>query len=511
MEKEDEWYFYQGTTGDFRWTIHGDGTNFVSSGALATDQWHHLVGTYDGSTYRIYVNGELKDSRSYGTGMSNSVYPLTLGARRSAGGAPTSFYNGVVDEVRIWNIARTAGEIRGSMNSTLTGFEQNLVAYLQLNEGSGTTAGNFVSENGSLVNSPTWLSSTIPAGGGSSGSVSGFTAGNVTLGDVSMATDDGFDNAVDLTATTINAVPNVLPGLFLTVAGDAYFVVNVFGSPGTFAVSLSLNYGPGILDPLVDLYPAGVKLYRRDSNSEGEWTFVASADSARSSTGMAYFSGITSFSQFTVVEDEALLPVQMSSFTATQSRVGAELAWRTETEVGNHGFEVERRTVSGSTAKLTDPEIFNLNPETAWMTVGFVEGSGTSSSPKAYSFVDKVLAPGRYAYRLKQIDHSGSFSYTASVEVEVGLAPMEFNLGQNYPNPFNPSTTIEFTLPEDARAVLKIYDLQGREVATLVDEDRKAGVYHQVVFDASRLASGLYFYRLQAGSLQTIKKMLLIK
>ncbi len=95
--------------------------------------------------------------------------------------------------------------------------------------------------------------------------------------------------------------------------------------------------------------------------------------------------------------------------------------------------------------------------------------------------------------------------------MEVGLAPLEFNLAQNYPNPFNPTTTIEFTLPQDGRVVLKIYDITGREVVTLVDEERKAGVYHQVVFDASRLASGVYFSRLESGSLQSIKRIVLVK
>ena len=93
----------------------------------------------------------------------------------------------------------------------------------------------------------------------------------------------------------------------------------------------------------------------------------------------------------------------------------------------------------------------------------------------------------------------------------VGLAPLEFTLAQNYPNPFNPTTTIEFTLPQDGRVMLKIYDLRGREVATLVDEERIAGVYQQVVFDASSMPSGIYFARLQMNGMQQMKKLLLLK
>lgn len=134
-----------------------------------------------------------------------------------------------------------------------------------------------------------------------------------------------------------------------------------------------------------------------------------------------------------------------------------------------------------------------------------------SSSPRDYSYVDANLPSGRYAYRIKQIDQSGSFTYTSALGVEVGLAPRIFSLSQNYPNPFNPTTTIEFTLPEDGRVVLKIYDVIGREDVTLMDEDRKAGVYQQSVFDASRMTSGIYLARLQFNGKQLMKKLLLLK
>jgi hypothetical protein len=78
-------------------------------------------------------------------------------------------------------------------------------------------------------------------------------------------------------------------------------------------------------------------------------------------------------------------------------------------------------------------------------------------------------------------------------------------------NPFNPTTTIEFTLPSDGRVVLKIYDIVGRDVATLVDQNMKAGVYHQTVFDASLLASGVYFASLQFGGKQLLEKIVLLK
>lgn len=88
--------------------------------------------------------------------------------------------------------------------------------------------------------------------------------------------------------------------------------------------------------------------------------------------------------------------------------------------------------------------------------------------------------------------------------------PKEFKLDQNYPNPFNPTTTIRYQLPADARVTLKVYDILGSEVATLVNEDQEAG-YKEVKFYGSNYSSGMYIYRLTSGSFSSIKKMMLVK
>src|SRR5205085_12286756 len=85
-------------------------------------------------------------------------------------------------------------------------------------------------------------------------------------------------------------------------------------------------------------------------------------------------------------------------------------------------------------------------------------------------------------------------------------APVTFSLSQNYPNPFNPLTTIKYSLPKDLKVTIKIYDLLGREVNTLVNDFKKAG-YYEVKFDGSNFASGVYFYRIEAGDFVQSKKM----
>ncbi len=200
------------------------------------------------------------------------------------------------------------------------------------------------------------------------------------------------------------------------------------------------------------------------------------------------------------------LPVEMTTLTVTARNLGAELHWNTATETNNYGFEVERRLTSP-----VSPPYQRGDNRGGWLNVGFVRGNGTSSTPREYTFTDQNLASGRYAYRLKQIDQDGSFKYSESVEVDLGLVPKVFSLSQNYPNPFNPMTTIEFTLAEDSKVSLKIYDILSRQVMTLVNEELKAGELHQIPFDASGLSSGVYFYRLDAGKNSMVKKLTLLK
>ena len=184
-------------------------------------------------------------------------------------------------------------------------------------------------------------------------------------------------------------------------------------------------------------------------------------------------------------------PVELTSFTAVVINETVQLNWETATEVNNYGFDIERKT------------------EGSWHKIGFVAGNGNSNSPKEYSFIDKNPYGGSsFVYRLKQIDNDGAYEYYN--EVEVDLVPGGYELFQNYPNPFNPSTNIKFSLPEDARVSIKVYDILGSLVDEIVNKEFKAG-YHQVEFDASSYKSGIYFYRLEAENFVQTKKMNFLK
>jgi hypothetical protein len=111
-----------------------------------------------------------------------------------------------------------------------------------------------------------------------------------------------------------------------------------------------------------------------------------------------------------------------------------------------------------------------------------------------------------YYYLIRAYVSFGSVGVRQTVE----LQPATFNLGQNYPNPFNPSTRIQFVLPSRNFVTLKVYDMIGRDVATLVNGFKDAGS-HEVLFDASHLPSGIYVYRITANNFVETKKLVLIK
>ncbi|QQS37774.1 MAG: T9SS type A sorting domain-containing protein [Ignavibacteriales bacterium] len=189
-----------------------------------------------------------------------------------------------------------------------------------------------------------------------------------------------------------------------------------------------------------------------------------------------------------------ILPVELASFTASVADGGVKLNWSISSEVNNSGFVIER--------KRTDTD--------NWLNIAFVEGRGTSTEFKVYEFYDQKITSGQYNYRIKQVDYDGSFSYYNLSETVTFGIPEKFELSQNYPNPFNPATTISYSIPVKADVTIKVFDILGNEVHTLVNESKDAGNY-SINFNASDLSSGVYFYNIKAGKFNETKKMALIK
>ena len=226
-------------------------------------------------------------------------------------------------------------------------------------------------------------------------------------------------------------------------------------------------------------------------------TFTGQLRTMNPSTGMTTLVVDWGFDQVAPFHTQTtIVPVELTSFSAVVNLSDVVLNWTTASETNNQGFEVERSNGS---------EFF---------TVGSVSGHGTTTETQSYSFTDRNVAVGSYSYRLKQVDFNGMFEYSDVVEIDV-TSPAEYGLDQNYPNPFNPSTKISFRLAVDSKVSLRVFDLLGQEVMTLVNNDLAAGS-HKVDFSAANLNSGVYFYKIEAtgidgSNFSDVKKMTLTK
>jgi hypothetical protein len=246
---------------------------------------------------------------------------------------------------------------------------------------------------------------------------------------------------------------------------------------------------------LNNIAEANLVLFNSATGNDNTWS--GAGGTVNTTNNYVELSGINNFSHWTLGDSNSPIPVELTSFTANVSENGVVLNWKTATETNNSGWNVQRQQI-----------IEGQQP--TWQRIGFVDGSGSSTSSKEYCFKDNNLSSGKYQYRLQQVDYDGTLNYSDVIEVESNLLPDEFALYQNYPNPFNPSTIIKFDVPSSSFVNISIYNTIGERIATLVNKQMEAGV-HFTRFDASNMPSGIYIYRLTAGNIVFTNKMMLIK
>ncbi|ACF13885.1 Fibronectin type III domain protein [Chloroherpeton thalassium ATCC 35110] len=267
-----------------------------------------------------------------------------------------------------------------------------------------------------------------------------------------------------------------------------------------YKIILSLDGISGIGDP------ARLCVYKRET-SGAAWTDAA-ADAATieydSDLNALIISGLTTFSEFAIGSDggDNPLPVEFSAFSGAVSTAGVVLNWKTASETNNAGFVLYRNNVEIASYK----------------NVSALQGQGTKGSATTYSFTDEEVYLGEtYTYKIASEDYSGvkheyekvvSVSITESAKNE-STEVYEYALAQNYPNPFNPSTTICFSLKYAGTAILKVFDMLGKEVGAAQIQGN-AG-WNSYTFSAKALSSGMYYYQVISGSFTETKKMMLLK
>ena len=489
-----------------------------TSTTLNASQWHHIACVYNGSVIKVYIDGEDEASTNASGSISTFSSSFYIGAY-SGGGGSIGPFNGQIDEVRIWNDARTVTEIRENMHKELAGNESGLVAYYKMSDGSGTslTDNSSNSNTGTLSNmdNADWVTSQAPIGDLGSSYTTDTEGIWKSTGTNASDASDGFAVTVSSALSTGNFAVFGNNNTGGTSSSDLGSVSSTnrtgriwqVDESGTVAgtVTIDISDASGISGSAGSA--SSYRLLYRSSTS-GDFTSVATGASisgdAVSFTSVSLSDGYYALGG----QGDISLPVDLSSFSLVSSRSNAmTLEWVTESEIDNLGFIVDRRTISSDWAEIAS---YITHPE--------LQGQGSVSYQTTYSFTDETVLEGEiYDYRLADVDYNGTKEYH-TLQL-MGVSPSEpipgnYRLHQNYPNPFNPGTTFRYDLPIDNTVRITITDIRGNEIKSYM-KNHTAGS-HQVQWDGKDgqghpVSAGVYLYTIQAGKFRATNKMVLLK
>jgi hypothetical protein len=470
--------------------------------------WHEIPGNSiddDGNGYvddfrgwNAYSNNPNVPSDGHGTHVSGIS---------GAHGNNTIGVSGVNWNVKVMPIAGSSGDEATVVAAYAYALEQRA----QYNETNGTLGAFVVATNSSFgvdygqpEDYPIWCAMYDSLG--MQGILSCAATANLNIdidiyGDIPTACPS--DYMIAVTNTTRYDLKN---------SGAAYGLTTIdLGAPGTSILSTypTSTYqnltGTSMATPMVTgaialLYSAAdsTRIVLCKSNPSAGAIMIRDVlfngvDSLTALQGITVTGGRLNIFNSVLEINNPIVPVELVSFNYEVVGENVRLSWITSTETNNYGFEILRLAQN----------------DNEWKKIGFITGNGTSTELNYYSFKDENLAAGNYNYRLKQIDLDGTFEYSKMIEVIVE-SPLIFSLEQNYPNPFNPSTKISWQSPVSSWQTLKIYDILGNEVTTLVNEFKSAGKY-EIEFNAEDLPSGIYFYHLKTENFFETRKMILLR
>ncbi|GEM_PF-4870529 len=438
--------------------------HLFSNAAILLHRWYHIAFTYDAQTMKLYINGQLDTSRVIGA--LNHDWTLnyigTSIGNNTFDGADWAF-NGIIDELRISNKARTPNE---------------------LNAG-GTVAGRVISSGNGLAGVTVKLLdiNSMPVPGfdpiltNSSGD---YAFASVPSGNyqVMIVEPLGYTAASNPRSITIEECRSITADFFLT----ELVVSNTARSKGYWKHQF-------------DVYVTGRGQAQETQAQLNE--YIASIH-AHYTPHFDVFAGKTSFADWqTLLSSNA----HSSMLERAKEQLAALVLNLASLKIGQYMVITVDGRNAGNVLTYVSSLLTDANTSNDELGKNLAEKINTQQP-----IVAGLVPAGNILY--KGLTRSITWGFNK---------PLEFGLSNNYPNPFNPTTSIHFELPEDAHVRIAVYNTLGQHVATLVDAMQTAG-YHSVDFDASALSSGVYFYRLDAAGTSSskkefhqVKKMILIR
>jgi hypothetical protein len=459
-----------GGTGTVIWYLSGDSINITGTATLTMGN-----SNYGAGMTKIYL---AKSGTQYVT--LNTVTLAGYNGTTSGAGFPFEVLSGSNTYLSLANITYSANP--SIISRVWSGGTLNLGSSVIGGTGTHVVDGSVTFTTGRIEGT---LTRNITSG----------TTGIVNLMSANTYINIQASPTPTITSVTIKSYPNTAP----TDPGPSYDAtrgVNRY-------YDITSITGTGNVNPRFDYLVSeqGVNFVASNgvvwAYTVGPWVNMGGTGAASYAETTTPIAGASLAGKYVIAAAAAALPVQFASFTGSYVGNSAKLEWSTISEVNNYGFNVQRLNEASKNFE----------------TVGFVEGKGTTLQSQSYSYTDAVAGT---AYRLEQLDNDGLKNYFGPIYLNPNSlgdnsVPAVFALNQNYPNPFNPSTKISFSLANANYTTLKVYNIVGKEVATLFNGSAEAGKQYVVNFDASQLTSGIYFYKLQSGSSVEVKKLTLVK
>lgn len=452
--------------------------------------------SYDGTLNGGMGNSNWTTSSAFNTWLSTSSSSWSSATNWSRGSDPASS-----DNVGIYSYTDGTDAILSDspeVNNFLFGSSSSIT----LSSGF-TVNGNLILESNLDLNGQTITLGSSATLLEDSGKLSGSTGTITTTRDIGTPSSDNIAGlGAELTSSTIMGSTTVTRGhTQQTGAGgtgiNRYYDITPTTNTGLNA-TLVFHYND---DDISGYSESALSLWKSE-NPYSAWTEMGGTVSEANNT--VTLSGIDSFSRWTATDSDNSLPVTLSSFTGSLENGFPILNWITESELENLGWNIYR---SKSENGLENNSL-QLNDQ-------LIPGMGTVSIPTDYSYIDEepIEETGLHYYWLESVSYSGELEIYGPVSIDLSNSvlipeiPLRSYINKNYPNPFNPVTTIKFGVKEGEIGKFSIYNILGQKV---LSKKFEAG-FHTFTWDASKQASGVYFYQLRTPSYYKTKKMIMLK